>query len=132
MSEVQNILKMLEEGKINSDEAKRLLENIKRENVPTHETRWLRVRVYKGESDKPKVKINIPLSLLKLAMRMGAKFSFGIPERVKEKMKEKGINLEGSPEEIMDAIDEIASTGEIKIVDVVDDESGDRVEVYIE
>ncbi len=76
--------------------------------------RVLRIRV--SEGTKEKVNIRIPLSLAKV-VGIG-----GIGKKIAE---EEGIDLP----EIMRKIDEIEDG---KIVDVVDEEKGDHVEVFVE
>ena len=62
------ILKMLEEGKINAEEAAKLLEALggRAETGPAgkgERARWFRVRVTDTKTGRKKVNINIPLGL---------------------------------------------------------------------
>ena len=121
------ILKMLEDGKITVDEAATLLaalesgvkkeKAIRQPGIPGA-AQWLRVRVTDQKSGKQKVMVNLPVSLVDVALKVGSKFA---PE------------LEDMDNQVvMEAIDAIKSGAQGKIVEVEDDESGDRVEVFVE
>lgn len=120
--ERMQILKMIEEGKITPAEGAKLLtalgskkggkgESQTRSGAP----RWFRIRVTSLDSGKNKVNVNIPMGLVNVGIKMGAKFAPNI----------EGLDLE----EIMEAIREGARG---KIVDVVDEDDGERVEIFIE
>ncbi len=120
VEERMQILKMIEEGKISAEEGAKLLAALaagskpgapKREGGP----KQFRVRVTDLNSGRNKVNINIPMSLVNVGLKMGARFAPDI----------EGINFD----EIMEAI---RSGSQGKIVDVVDEEDGERVEIYIE
>ncbi len=116
--ERMQILRMLEAGQIKAREAAELLAALEKPK-PGPETstrgRWLRVRVTDLKSGKPKVSVNVPLGLMEIALRMGARF---IP---------RDISL--NSQEIVECI---RSGHAGKIVDVEDEEDGERVEVYVE
>ncbi len=121
------ILKMLEDGKITVDEAATLLaaleSGVKKERVALQPgmpgvAQWLRVRVTDQKSGKQKVTVNVPVSLVDVALKVGAKFA---PE-----LEEMDSNV------VMEAIEAIKSGAQGKIVEVEDDEGGDRVEVFVE
>jgi len=130
MEERVRILRLLEEGKISADEAGKLLDALGTKK--SEKARWLKVRVYDVGSSKPKVNVNVPLSLMKIVIKVGGKFSFAIPKKAKESLKEKGIDLEGSVNDIVESLNQLTKEGGLPLVDVVDDESGERVEVYVE
>jgi hypothetical protein len=114
------ILKMVEEGKISPEEAVRLLSALskaerRRAAASPGEGRWLRVRVTDVDSGKTAVNVNLPVSLVNVGLRMGARF---VPEM-------EGVNMT----ELDDAIRK-GLTG--KIIDIVDEQEGQRVEVYVE
>ena len=114
------ILKMVEEGKISPEEAVRLLSVLskaerRRAAASPGEGRWLRVRVTDVDSGKTAVNVNLPVSLVNVGLRMGARF---VPEM-------EGVNMT----ELDDAIRK-GLTG--KIIDIVDEQEGQRVEVYVE
>ena len=79
------------------------------------ESRWLRVRVTDLNSGKASVNVNLPLSLVNVGLKMGARF---IPDM-------EGLHMD----EVTQALRE-GLTG--RVVDVVDEVEGQRVEVYIE
>lgn len=68
------ILKMLEEGKITSDEAVKLLESLEEHDRPAAgpagPRRTLRVRVI--EDGRSKVNVNLPVSLAKVALKIAS------------------------------------------------------------
>ncbi len=127
--ERMQILKMIQEGKITADEGAKLLEvlnasskNEKRSpmppvppGAPSSDSRWFRVRVTDLRSGKNKVNVNIPMGLVNVGLKMGARFAPNM----------EGVNLE----EMMTAIKSGASG---KVMDVTDEESGEHVEIYIE
>lgn len=114
------ILKMIEERKISPEEGTRLLAALakaerKRATSSPGEGRWLRVRVTDIESGKTAVHVNLPVSLVNVGLRMGARF---VPEM-------EGVSMSELEESIRQGV-----TG--KIIDIVDEEEGQRVEVYVE
>jgi len=130
--ERMKILNMLQEGKINADQAARLLEALetasgaargvpkpppapKPSYGPIGGGRWMRVRVTDMNSGKTRVNIRLPLNLVSSGIKMGMRFA---PE------------VEGlDPDALMDWV----RSGEVgQIVDVYDDEDGEHVEVFIE
>jgi hypothetical protein len=119
--ERMQILNMVEKGHISSEEAARLLEALEgnggRETAEEKRSaaRWFRVRVTDMRTGKRKVNVNIPMGLVNVGMRMGAKFA---PDMA-------GIDTE----ELLRAVKEGAQG---KIIDVEDEEGGERVEVYVE
>lgn len=126
--EKARILKMVEEGKISSEEAVKLLEALEvvpEEPVgmvpsakPRRFMRFLKLRVYEGNLEKPKVNISVPVGLLKLAMKF-------IPEDARAQINDKDIDLD----EILQAVDE-NTQGKLLEVDDADDKT--RVEIFIE
>lgn len=114
------ILNMLEEGKITAEEAAQLLNALgkqERRKVASSgsEPRWLRVRVTELDSDKTSVNVNLPINMVNVGLRMGARF---LPEF-------EGLDLE----ELGEALRQ-GATG--KVIDVIDEEDRQHVEVYIE
>jgi hypothetical protein len=120
--ERMQILEMVEDGKISAKEAMELfaaLEGNDQEIVPKNNAKWLKVRVFTMD-DKPKVNVNIPLSLVDVGLKLAKTYD--------PKLKESGldnINIE----EIMDAI---KNGAEGKIVDVINEEDQTKVKVYVE
>jgi len=117
--ERMQILKMLETGQISAKEAADLLsalEKPKAEAEPVSTRgRWLHVKVTDLASGRLKVNVNVPMGLMDVALRMGARF---MP-------KTDTVD----PQQLMEAI----RTGGVgKIVEVEDEEGGERVEVYVD
>lgn len=120
--ERMQILRMIQSGQITAEEGAKLLaaleESKKSEaaaNVAATQGKFLRVRVTDMSTGRTKVNVNVPLALVNVGLKMGARF---MPD------------LEGMDAgEIMNAI---RSGMQGKIVDVEDAEDGEKVEVYIE
>lgn len=122
--ERMQILKMVAEGNITAEDGAKLLAALepaqpKRDtravSTGPSEPRWFRVRVTDLETGKNKVSVNLPMSLVDVGTRMGARFA---PE------------LEGM--DFHDIIEQIRSGAQGKIIDVEDNEGGERVEIYVE
>jgi hypothetical protein len=115
------ILQMVSEGKISAEEGVKLI-NALRSSRPTAEEapreggpRWIRVRVTDMVTGRTRVNVNLPFSLVTAATKLGARFA---PQTE---------DLDW--EELIAAIREGASG---KIVDVEDEEGGEKVEVFVE
>ncbi|MCD6530881.1 hypothetical protein J7K99_00370 [bacterium] len=133
------ILRMLEEGKITAEQAEKLLEALRKpEEKPetkSRKARWLRIRVYEDGREKPKVNINVPLGLVKALSKLGVKFMDKVPDRVREKLEEQGVDFDLNsitPEQIDELTNSLTSEGPLKLVDVDDTEEGEKVEIMIE
>ncbi len=119
--ERMKILKMLEGGKLSAEEASRLLRALSKSSSETRpaaqdgESKWMRIRVTDLDGDRAAVNVNLPMRLVNVALRLGAQF---IPE-------DEDIDLE----ELAEAL-KAGLTG--KIVDVIDEEEGRQVEIYVE
>jgi hypothetical protein len=117
------ILKMIEEGKISATEGAKLLAAMeKTQKKPPHpmmgvpgKPRWFRVRVTDLNTGRAKVNVNIPMSLVNVGIKMGARFA---PEV-------EGVELD-------EVMEQIRSGAQGKIIDVEDAEDGERVEIYVE
>ncbi|MBM3187199.1 MAG: DUF2089 domain-containing protein [Chloroflexi bacterium] len=115
------ILKMIENGRISAEEGARLLEALEKSTAKegadqgSTPRRWFRVRVTDMRTGKPKVNVNIPLGLVSVGARMGARFA---PEM-------SGIDVD----EILKAVREGVQG---RIIDVEDEDKGERVEIYAE
>jgi len=124
------ILRMVEEGKISASEGISLLEALeygrKAPRGPSHPAlpagtaggspRWLRVRVTDLDTGRSKATVNIPFGLMDWGLRIGAHFA---PEMG-------GYDLQ----ELSRVLSEEGVDG--KIVDVIDDEDGEHVEIYVD
>lgn len=115
------ILKMIDEGKITAEEGTQLLGALKKQEKHRGGTteggaRWLRIRVSDLNSGKETVRVNLPIGLVNIGMKMGARF---VPE----------IEEEAVMEDLAEALTQGMSG---KIIDIVDEEDGERVEIFIE
>jgi hypothetical protein len=115
--EKDRILKLLEEKKITADEAARLLDAISEAGSGEYQNRFLKVKVWEGGSDKAKVNITLPISLVRVGLKMAS-------EHDKAKIAGADVDLR----QVSEALDR-GITG--KIIEV-DDESGKHVEVWLE
>jgi hypothetical protein len=122
--ERMQILSMVAEGKISAEEGAKLLaalepdrkaKAVARAPEAPSEPRWFRVRVTDLRTGKAKVSVNLPIGLVDVGMRMGARFA---PE------------LENM--DLAEIIAQVKAGGQGKMVEVEDEEDGERVEVYIE
>jgi hypothetical protein len=113
------ILRILEQGKISAKEAAELLAAVDRpraeEEAAAVRGHWMRVRVTDIRTGKVKVNVRVPMGLLDVGLRMGARF---MP-------KTSSVD----PQELLGAI-RSGQTG--KIVDLEDQEDGEHVEIYID
>ncbi len=118
--EKMQVLKMIEEGKVTSEEGIELLNALEDKGIQigARTSKWLKIRVY-DPNDKTKVNVNIPIALVDIGLKFATKFS---PE-----LKDTNIQ-EFDFKEIAEAI---KNGAEGKIVDV-ESEDGERVEVLVE
>lgn len=114
------ILRMIDEGKISAEEGARLLaalaESRKTPRKPpptrTGSARMLRVRVTDTLTGKPKATVNLPLRLVDAGLNIAAQYAPGV-----------------AFDELMEAIN---AGVEGKIIDVMDEEDGEHIEIFIE
>ena len=132
------ILELLANGKITAEEAARLLSEVKTETAepptppsppsvsekpappetpttPGKDPSWFKVRVRNMATGKNKVTVNIPLRMLKFGLKIGGRFS---PE------------LEGLDWDEIQGMMKDIQTG--MLVEVMDEEDGEHVQVYLE
>jgi hypothetical protein len=115
------ILKMIQEGKITAEEGSKLLAALRESRKEVRQVAfsgrsgkgWLRVRVTDMLTGKAKVSVNLPLGLVDAGMSIASQYA---PD----------VNFA----EIAEAIREGQMEG--KIVDVIDEEDGEHIEVFIE
>ncbi|MEK6256703.1 MAG: hypothetical protein N2C13_05230 [Chloroflexota bacterium] len=112
------ILQMIQDGKISAEDGAKLLSALN-ESGPSKfssgkpkDTRTIRVRVTDQFTGKTKVSVNLPLGLVDAGLNIAANF---VPD----------IGVEDISAAIREGL-----TG--KIVDVMDDEDGEHVEIFIE
>ena len=120
------ILRMVEQGKITAEDGSRLLEALsagerRRSQLATPpgasvgSGRWLRVRVTDTRTGRNKVNVTIPMGLVDVGLKMGARFA---PE------------MEGFDLAQLSELVKSGATG--KLVEVQDNEDGELVEIFIE
>ncbi len=126
--ERMKVLRMVEDGKITAEQATQLLEAL--DEAPTTSPkggpagatppsgtpgRWFRVRVTDTDTGKVRVNVRLPVGVVNAGLKMGMKFA---PQ------------IEGMDVASLTAM---INSGEIgQVVDVMDDEDGEHVEVFIE
>ncbi len=122
--ERMKILKLIEEGKISADEGAKLLAALSdtRRGIPAPlrppgagGARMLRVRVTDIRTGRSKASVQIPLALVDAGLKIGAHFA---PEV-------EGVDMSN----VMEAL-RMGVTG--KIIDVVDENDGEHVEIFVE
>ena len=135
--ERMKILQMVQEGKITPEDAAQLLEAIsagsaasappRRAGTPGEASgpegpqglgrkpRFLRVRVTDTDSGRPRVNVRLPISMVSVGLKMGSRFAPQV----------EGLDA--------DQLMQIIESGELgQIVDVVDENDGEHVEVFLE
>lgn len=129
--ERRKILEMVAEGKITPEQADKLLGALKESS---ERSRFFCVRVSDKNSGRVKTKVDIPISVLKIASKIGAIFKGVVPEKgFKMNISGKEIYLdEMTPEIIERILDEITEGGRFTLVEVDDEETKEHVEVFIE
>jgi hypothetical protein len=129
VEERMKILKMIEDGKVTAEDGAKLLAALDESRKPprlvppplpsgpgtTASGRWLRIRVTDVNTGRPKVNVNIPMGLVNVGLKMGAKFAPEVD----------GLDVQ----QITEAINS-GMTG--KIIDVTDEEDGEHVEIFVE
>lgn len=125
--ERMQILNMVAEGKISAEEGAKLLAALEPEKKKAagiriggapgapSEPKWFRVRVTDLESGKNKVSVNLPIGLVDVGLRLGARFAPELDEM-----------------DLSQIVTEMKSGAQGKIIEVEDSEDGERVEIYIE
>jgi hypothetical protein len=130
-NERMRILTMIEQGTITAEEGQLLLDALEKGARGT-QPRWFKVRIFESGSERPKVRVTLPFKVFKLALKLGGSCQFAIPDDARRKMEAKGVHLEDTLENLDDALAEICNGERFDLVNVVDDEDGTRVEVYVE
>ncbi len=120
--ERMRILTMIQEKQITAEEGARLLAALAAGPAgdgPARDAggraRWLRVRVTDTGSGKLKVNVNLPVGLIDVGLKMGARFA---PEM-------QGLDMNAIQSAIKDGF-------QGKILEVEDDEDNERVEIFVE
>lgn len=123
--ERMQVLRMIQEGKITAEEGAKLLTALKASatratsgqvagsDMPGTAAKWFRVRVTDMRTGKRKAVVNIPLGLVDVGLRLGARF--------------------GTSNIDMNEVVSAVKSGAVgKIADVEDDEQQEKVEIFIE
>jgi hypothetical protein len=119
--ERMRILKMIDEGKLTAEEGAKLLAALAESRKPPRRlplrgpgggARWLRIRVTDTVTGKAKATVNLPLGLVDAGLNIASQYAPGI-----------------AFDELVAAIN---AGAEGKIIDVVDEEDGEHVEIFIE
>ncbi len=135
------ILKMLEEGKIKAEQAEKLLAAVGEsyveedtEIIKKGNARWIKIRVYEGDLQKPKVKVSVPLKLAKIALKLGTHFSSFIPKQARDDMEKSGVDpaIFDDMDKFEELLDGLSEEGPFKLVDVDDEEGGSKVQITVE
>jgi hypothetical protein len=119
--ERMQILKMVEAGTISADEGAKLLAALeegasKREpGAPSGQARWMRIRVTDLKTGRIKANVSLPMGLVNFGMKMGARFAPQMGD----------IDMD----EVVQAVKQGAQG---QIIEVEDEEDGERVQIYIE
>jgi hypothetical protein len=118
--ERMKILDMIREKKITAEEGARLLQALQEgaRRGPAEkgrDPRWLRVRVTDLRSNKAKVNVNLPMSLVNVGIKLGARF----------------VPAEGDVD-ITGVLDAIRSGAVGKVFEYEDSADGERVEIWVE
>lgn len=121
--ERMKILKMISDGKITAEEGSQLIaamsQRSEKSNLAAKRSlsgRMLRVRVTDMRTGKPRVNVNVPMSLVDAGLNIASQFT---PEVENAQM--------------MEAVKEaLAENMTGKIVDVIDEEDGEQIEIFIE
>ena len=125
VEERMKILKMIEEGKISAEDGAKLLAALSESrrtpppqalNITSgNDAKWFRVRVTDMSTGKTKVNVNMPMGLVSVGIKMGARFAPG---------------LDAEQMEALNTALRSGATG--KILDATNDEDSERVEIFIE
>jgi len=119
--ERMRILKMISDKQITAEEGAKLLDALRagdgdaRDRSEPAKPRWLRVRVMDRTTGKTKVNVNIPVGLVDVGLKMGARFA---PDMA-------GMDLQ--------AIQAAVKSGyQGRIVEIDDEKDNERVEIFVE
>ncbi len=119
--ERMRILTMIQEKQITAEEGARLLAALnspageRAAGVDPTKARWLRVRVTDTTTGKAKANVTIPITLVDIGLKMGARYA---PDM-------QGLDIAAIQSAIKGGL-------QGKIIDVEDSEDGERVEIFVE
>jgi hypothetical protein len=138
--ERRKILDMLAQGKIDVDEAERLLQAVGEKHKPEAKTaptaavpgepKYLKVKVEpKDGRSKDRVNITVPLLLIKAGIKLGSVLPNSARNKIAARLGEKGIDIDLKnldPEALQDIF------RALKEMRIEVDEEDEKVEVYCE
>lgn len=127
---------MIEEGKITAEEGKDLLEALDQSaEIPAGSAasgRFLRVRI---DSEKgTKVKLKVPLGLVRVASKLCEFATYLIPDQARRELEQQGINISDIDcAELVTLLEQGLSDGDLIDAEAIDDKEGlTKVKVYID
>ncbi len=136
--ERKKILEMLAQGKINVEEAERLLSALSeapgepgsREKADKPKIKYLRVVVEPGPGSETKDRVNVrvPIKLIRAGMKLASLLPKDVQGKVDNALKESGVSLDFSQISEENLEDIVESLREL----TVDVEGKDRVRVFCE
>jgi len=134
----RQVLEMLAEGKITTEEADRLISALREQPsgsgaAPAKKPRYLRVIVDAEDSRQGPVKVNIrvPLMLLRAGVRLASVIPPEAQEKVNRALREQGVDLDIStikPENLEELIDGLQDL----TVDIEQQRDDVKVKVFVE
>lgn len=121
--ERMQILRMIEEGKISAGEGAELLRALEKKDAGAtseplrgaSQPRWFRVRITDLGTGRNKVNVNIPMGLVQVGMKMGARFA---------------PDMDGVDYDVL--MEAIRSGKQGKVIDITDSEDRERIEIFVE
>ncbi len=119
--ERMKILKMIADKQITAEEGARLLEALRAADAEPQgraelsKARWLRVRVTERATGRVKLNVTIPIGLVDVGLKMGARFA---PEMA-------GMDVSAIEAALRDGI-------RGRIIEVEDEKGDERVEIFME
>lgn len=141
----RKVLEMLAQGKVNADQAERLIAALEKDDAvnsssvatevrPTTKFKYLRVLVDGVEEGGPvKVNVRVPLQLLRAGVKLASLIPTQAQDSVNEALRREGIGLDLAqikPENLEELVD---SLGELTVdVDVNDHTDTMKVRVFCE
>lgn len=116
--ERMKILDMIRDGKIKADEGARLLQALNsgaKKAAEGRDPRWLRVRVTDKKTNKVKVNVTLPMSVVNVGIKLGARL---VPE---------------SGDVDLPAVIAAIRSGQVgKVFEYDNEEEGERIEIWLE
>jgi hypothetical protein len=110
------ILEMLQNGTITPEQASELLDALAadKKRPKGKQPRWLHIRVTDTDTGDSRVSVTLPLGIVRAGLKMGARFGPGFDQ--------------------LDAatLEEVLLGGKGHIVDVMDEDDGEHVEIFLD